>query len=193
VGDPEKTLDEIRGQGPVQVWAEGDARPDGEHASRRDLAQGPRLAIWTAPPSPKVLQSSIERVQPEEVIVFAVDPGSDESAVFRQTLAGMVKHALRKLDGQVELERAAAHVSQTKMAVQAGLDWLAASGVIVVLEREEAVWRIAPGDGTTDAEEEMLALVQLDALLAETAAYRDYFLKAPQPALVKLLIQLRGE
>jgi hypothetical protein len=145
------------------------------------------------PPSLQVLESAIVKVQPEKVIVFAADPGFDDRVVLLRLLAGMVKHAVRVLEGEAVLERAAARMSQTCTVVRAGLDYLAADGILTVFEKEDGVWRIAPGDGQLDAEERILARLRLDALLAETAAYRDYFRNAPESALARLVSQARRD
>jgi single-stranded-DNA-specific exonuclease len=187
-----RVLDEIRGRGPVQVWAEGDGQPSGEHAVRNQLRPGPRLAIWTLPPSLQVLQSALVQVQPEEVSVFAIDPGFGESSTLLQALASMVKHSLRVMGGEVELYRAAVRLSQTCAVVQAGLDRLAAGGVVTILEKGDRVWRTAVGDGRWDAAERSFAQDMLDAQLVETAAFRDYLWNAPESALVALLSQLQN-
>jgi hypothetical protein len=51
------------------------------------------------------------------------------------------------------------------------------------------VWRLTAGDGQPDTDGQLLARTRLDALLAETAAYRDYFRSAPATALVELVSQ----
>ena len=186
VGDPEEVLRETRAQGPVQVWAEGGEQASSKSAARHQLGPGSRLAIWTSPPSLQVLESVLGRVQPEEIIVFAVDPGMDECQVFLVRLAALAKYALRAKAGEMDLELAATALAQTQAVVKAGLDWLATSGKLT-LEVEDAVWRLTAGDGQPDTDAQQLARARLDALLAETAAYRDYYRNAPATALVKLV------
>ena len=186
-GRPEEILAEVRTQGPVEVWAEGAARPGGKCAARHQLASGSRLVIWTSPPSLHVLQLALDRVRPKEVVVFAIDPGLDERHAFLARLVGLVKYALRAKAGEVDLQQMAAALAQTGSAVEAGLDWLDANGTVTVLDRGEAVWRLEPGDGLPDGDEQPLARARLEALLVEVAAYRDYFRNTPVEALANFL------
>jgi hypothetical protein len=146
-----------------------------------------RLAIWTVPPNQKVLQAALERSKPEEILVFAQESGLEESGVLLTQLAGMAKYSLRAMEGEMNLDRAAAALGQTRAVVEAGLDLLAAGGSLAIIECDTASWRLAHGDSLPQMDAQHLARVRLDALLAETAAYRDYFRNAPVTALVKLL------
>ena len=187
VSNPEAVLRGLvdqAGEAGTQVWAEGDTPPGLEVRSRRQLAPGPVLILWTLPPGPRELQAALARVRPEEVILFAHDPGLDQPATFLKRLAGLVKFALQAREGQVDLESAALVTSQRAIAVQAGLEWLAAQGQVSVVERGDDVWRLAAGTGPPDPQAAAEARAHLDALLAETAAYRSYVQSAPASALI---------
>jgi single-stranded-DNA-specific exonuclease len=190
---PGVLLDEIRLQGPVQIWAEGDRWAEVETVRRHELVQGSRLVIWNSPPSPGVLQAALGQVRPVEIIVFAVDQSLDERQSVQRRLAGVAKHALRTKSGEVDLERAAAALAQTCAVVKAGLDWLDATGTVMVREKGSKAWWLAQGDGQDKPYDKLLAGARLDALLAETAAYRDYLRNAPESALVRLLSQGMSE
>lgn len=134
---------------------------------------------------------ALDLVQPEEVLIFALDPGLDERHTFLEGLAARVNYALRTRAGEVDLDRMAAALAQTGSVVRAGLDWLAARGKVEIVEKGDAIWRLALANGQTEGNGQPLALARLDALLAETAAYRDYLRRAPESALVKLLSEGR--
>ncbi len=191
VSNPEGMLAEAQAQGLLQVWAEGGARPGGESAARHQLVPGPRLAIWTLPPSSQVLQLVLDRAHPQEIILFAIDPVCGESKDLLKRLAGMFKYALGAKAGEMDLGLAAAGLAQTQSVVEAGLEYLAARGKVVVLEKRDTVWLLAEGDEHLGDDSMSLARARLDALLDETAAYRDYLRHAPEPALVKLLSEGR--
>jgi single-stranded-DNA-specific exonuclease len=190
--DPAQVLGETVAQGEVQVWAEGRTRPKDDSVGRDELVPRRRLAIWSSPPSLQVLQSALDQAQPEEIFVFAQKPGSDERGVLLHDLAGMVKYSLRARAGVTDLARAAAALAQTRAAVKAGLELLAASGLVDVVERGNSTWRMVQGKGLPNLDRQRLAVARLDAQLAETEAYRDYFQNAPKTALEKLLVQARG-
>jgi hypothetical protein len=102
-----------------------------------------------------------------------------------QSLAGMVKYALRAKEGQVELEAAAARLAHRTSTVVAGLEYLAAQGTVRIVERGDERWQVAGGTGLRDGQAADLARATLGALLAETAAYRSYARDVPASALVQ--------
>lgn len=187
---PALLLQGLAEAGDVQVWAEGH-RPEGiEVRTRQQLEPGPRLALWTLPPGPRELRAALEQVQPDEVIFFAGDAGLDEAGAFLERLAGMVRFALQTRRGEMDLAAAAAGLGHRTPTVEAGLEWLATGGQMQVVERGDARWRLARGRGKADGgrgkadgEEEERVWQRLQALLAETAAYRDYLRHAPPESL----------
>lgn len=182
---PALLLQGLAESGDVQVWAEGH-RPEGiEARTRQQLEPAPRLALWTLPPGPRVWRAAMERVQPEQVILFGHDAGLDEAGPFLERLAGMVRFALRTHEGRLDLAAAAAALGHRPLTVEAGLDWLAAGGQVRVVEKGETHWRLARGGGGGHPQEAEQAHQRLEALLAETAAYRDYLRHAPPEALAQ--------
>jgi hypothetical protein len=168
-------------EGDVQVWAEGDSIAGVETSTRLQLVPGPRLAIWTVPPGPDVLAAALSRVQPAEIILFAQDPGLDKIEDLLPRLAGLVKFALRARGGKVDLNAAAARLAHRVSTLGAALELLAAQGTIDIVSREENAWQLArraeqPTHRSADA-----ARARLNALLAETAAYRTYLRNTPFP------------
>jgi single-stranded-DNA-specific exonuclease len=173
-------------EGDVQVWVEGlAASADVEARTRIELEPCPRLAVWTAPPGPREWQAALDHVQPDEVILFGRDPGLDERGAFLHDLSGLVSYALRRLQGEVDLERAAARLGHRAGTVAAGLEYLAASGKVSIHERGERLWRIGTGSQKPDPQQAMLTGPRLDSYLAETAAYRRGFRETPVDAMAR--------
>jgi single-stranded-DNA-specific exonuclease len=188
IDNPEAMLKTLIAEGDLQVWAEVDLPAGVEAHTRRQLIPGRRLAVWTLPPGPRELRAALDRVGAEELILFGRDPGMDEAGAFLQRLAGLVKFVLKVRQGELDLEAAAAATAQQVSTVQAGLDWLVAQGQAVVVEREDNRCRLAWGAGVPnqqDAQRAEVARARLDALLAETGAYRGYALRAPVEAVVR--------
>jgi single-stranded-DNA-specific exonuclease len=183
VSNAEAVLQGLLADGDIEVWAEGVAPADVSVHTRLQLASAQRLVVWTLPPGPREMATALSRVAPEEVVWFAHDPGLDDTPALLSRLAGLVKHALQAREGQIDLEAAAAALAHRAATVQAGLDWLAARGQITILHRDNDHWRLAAGAGQSDPPAVQTARVRLDALLAETAAYRNYLRTAPLTAL----------
>jgi len=198
--NPGALLDDLQARADVVVWREGVDLTD--HAtpalapersagasvrntqSRASLAPSPRLAIWTAPPGPVELRAALERVKPQTVYLFGVDPGYGSPSAFLGRLAGLVKHALSTRDGGARISELAAATAAREATVRAGLTWLAARGSIGLAFGDGDEARLAPGDGTVRPDLAQ-ATSNLEALLAETAAYRAYFAAADKDRLLR--------
>ncbi len=167
--------------GDVQVWAEGLATvPAGvEVRTRLELQPCPRLAVWTAPPGQREWQQVLDRIQPEEIDLVARVPDRDDRGTFLRDLRGLVKFALGKLEGKVDLERAAARLGHRTGTIAAGLEHMAAIGTLTIVERENEYWRIEALAGQPDPLQVTLTTARLDEYLDETAAYRESFRKTP--------------
>ena len=111
------------------------------------LTPSPRLAIWTAPPGPVELRAALERVKPQTVYLFGVDPGYGSPSAFLGRLAGLVKHALSARAGGARISELAAATAAREATVRAGLAWLAARGSIGLAFGDGDEVRLAPGDG----------------------------------------------
>ena len=175
--DPLAVLHRVQSEVELTVWCEAEAKRQLGGLDRGELAPAANLAIWSPPPGRAELSQVLKRVTPQVVYLFAVDPGMDQPEAFLRRLAGLVKHAVEKEQGCASLNRLAAATAQRTLTVQAGLDWLQASGYIRLLRQEEDLVWLARGDGIKSAS---LAKFRetLRQLLEESAAYRRYFVKA---------------
>jgi single-stranded-DNA-specific exonuclease len=181
---PHLLLQGLAASADVQVWAEGIKPEEVEARTLPELEPGQRLVLWTLPPGPKQYKMALARVKPQEVVVFGQDAGLDEVVPFLERLAGLVAFALNRRDGWLDLAAAAARLGHRLGTVQAGLAWLEAGGQVRILQKEADAWRLARGTGPADSPAEGDARLRLEALLAETAAYRDYLRTAPADALL---------
>ena len=182
--EPHSLLSGLVAGADVQVWAEGATLDEIGTRTRSELAPAPRLVLWTLPPGPSQYRAAIRRVEPQELIVFGQDAGLDEATPFLERLAGLVAFALNRREGWLDLAAAAARLGHRPRTVEAGLAWLEAGGQVRIVEREDGAWRLARGTGQHEAQAVDNARLQLDALLAETGAYREYLRTAPVEALL---------
>jgi single-stranded-DNA-specific exonuclease len=175
---------------------------------RHLLTPAPHLVIWTAPPGPAELAAALAAVRPEIVTLFGRDPGLDAPAVFLRHLSGLVKHALNRNGGRARLAELAAALAAREATVRQGLAWLAGRGHIRLAlrpfdpapqPRDPAQRPFDPAQGTEGSDDEVIvepgdgvarpelagAAARLEALLAETAAYRAYFATADKDRLIR--------
>jgi len=180
---PRKMLKQLRAQEEdIQVWSEADARAEVAGQYRHELGPSRALVLWTTPPGPAELQAVFEKVSPETVYLFGIDPGLDDPERFLKRLAGLTKRALNSHQGRVNVSILAAATAQREATVRAGLAWLGARGHLVVLGEDGDEVHLAAGDQMVSADLPQI-VARLKALLEETAAYRAYFARAEKETL----------
>jgi single-stranded-DNA-specific exonuclease len=188
--DPLAALHRLQSEVELLIWCEAEAKRELEGMDRGELAPAHHLALWTTPPGRAELSQALQRVTPRVMYLFAVDPGMDRPEAFLKRLAGLVKHAVEKEQGCASLNRLAAATAQRIAAVQAGLEWLQASGYIRLLRQEGDLAWLARGDGIKTASTAQARGVLMH-LLEESAAYRRYFMQAEAHLVVEAAQQVQ--
>ncbi len=183
--NPTELLERLRQQGEMQVWREAGAKADVPGRDRHELESSEALAVWTTPPGPGELRRALDVVSPETVYLFGVDPGLDDLKPFLERLLGLIKRALRTDAGKVRISALAAATAQRRATVRAGLSYLVAQGNLAVQAASEDGDEVllAAGDRTPSVDRPQIR-ARLKALLDETAAYRAYFARADENALI---------
>ena len=183
VSDPAYLLREIIQEEPgIQVWREVLKTPDGQ--TRQELRPAGSLVVWTVPPGAAEWRAVLEYVQPTTLYLFALDADVDSFERFITRLSGLVKHVLKAKDGVIDRGEMAAAMGHRAVTVQAGLDWLAAKGVLQPVVQAGERLQLRAG-GSVDENALRLAEAQLTGLLAETRAYRAYWREAAGYNLVR--------
>jgi len=192
VPDPRRRLERLRlpggalAQEDVRVWAEAGARAQVAGQDRYELGPSRGLVIWTTPPGPRELQAVLEKVSPEQVIIFGIDPGLDSPGRFLKRLTGLAKRALDSQEGWAGISTLAAATAQRESTVRAGLAWLVARGHVAVPSEDGGAVRLAAGSQMASGDLHR-AVARLRELLEETAAYRAYFAQVDKERLISAL------
>ena len=152
----------------VQVWGEAVAQPGVK--PRAELTPGKILVVWSAPPGRAEVVDVLARVKPEQVYVFAKDPGVDTYGAFTRRLGGVVKYALAEYDGCSSIEQLAGAMAHSERTVACGLEVLPAMGVRAIREADGSIRfeRCAVVEVAAEAE-------KLGVLLDEARAFRQAF------------------
>jgi single-stranded-DNA-specific exonuclease len=182
--NPRKVLERLRAQEDVQVWSEAEARAEVTGQDRYELKPSEVLVVWTTPPGHAELRTVLEKVSPETVYLFGIDPGLDHPEAFLKRLAGLARYALNSNQGRVSVSTLAAATAQREATVRQGIAWLAARGHLVVLGEDGDEIQLAEGNHIVDPKGVQKPLGSLKALLAETAAYRAHFARADKESLI---------
>lgn len=183
--EPLTKLKEILEQEKLIVWAEAKPKQLVESFDRRSIYPADGLAIWSIPPGPAELQMVLDRVNPLKVYLFAMNPGMDEPQEFLQRLAGLLKNILNSHHGETSLTVLAAATAQRIQSIQAGLEWLDERGHIKLAALHGDEVKIDAGLGRKKPASHDIS-TRLNSLLAESAAYRRYYLSANPERLVSM-------
>ncbi len=140
---------------------------------RYDLPQADILVIWSAPCGWRELVYAIERVKPTTIYLCAAEAADDRVEPFLKRLTGLLKHDITQRGGRVHLPRLAAALNQRLITARKGIEWLEAAGQISVLDWSEEHLTVEMGGQPSDEADELAS--ELKVLLAETAAWRQYY------------------
>ncbi len=153
--------------------------------------------VWTTPPGWAELQEVLTCTRPNRLVVFAVDPETDQPQAFLHRLAGLVKYVLSKQDGWATLSGLAAATAQKKWTVRLGLEWLAAMGHITIISTDEEITqadvveeevdriRIVSG-GVHDASQAAALLDQIQNLIGRDTCLPGLFITERYQYIVSL-------
>lgn len=154
------------------VWAEGADKSKGR--SRFALTRADKFAIYTTPPSPAELRKALEIVKPKIVHVFAVPPAEEKPDDFLKRLAGLCKFALNNKEGKTTLHELSPAMAAREIAVELGLQWLAAGGQLSVsIEDDNVLLSKETQEKNPYLQAELFTALR--GVLNETSAYRKYF------------------
>jgi single-stranded-DNA-specific exonuclease len=182
--NPRKILERLRAQEDVQIWSEAETKAEVAGQDRYELQPSKVLIVWTTPPGPAELRTVLEKVAPETVYLFGIDPGLDPPEAFLRHLAGLTRYALNSRQGRANVSTLAAATAQREATMRQGIAWLAARGHLEVLSEDGDVIQLAEGDQVVDPKGVQKPLESLKALLEETAAYRAHFARADKETLI---------
>jgi single-stranded-DNA-specific exonuclease len=167
---------------PTLTWAEGAVK---KGKSRYELHQADEFAIWTTPPSPTELREALEIVKPRIIYLYAVNPVEENAEEFLSHLAGLTKFAIRQRSGKLKISELAAITAQREATIKLGIEWLAASGHIVI-ESNEDEYRLVSGDSMANPYSQSELFIAVKGYLEETSAFRSHFMRADPESIFNL-------
>jgi len=184
VKDPLPLLQNFHNQPSTLVWAEAEAKKEHGGKDRNELEQADNLVIWTIPPSPEELQVALETVKPRILTLVGAHSFLEITDAFIARLTGLLKYTITHHSGKVTYSELAAATAQRRITVEQGLNWLVSRGTIALMYQEDDRLWVAPCKTINDLGGAARLWVEVQALLAETAAYRVHFKHADKDMLL---------
>ncbi len=167
------------------LFAEGEHKREVGGSDRTQLSPAETLILYTPPPDPQTLRLILERVRPRTLYLVAQPLPSPTPQAFLTHLAGLVKYAIGKMNGQTTLSALAAASAQSEITVRFGLEWLAAGGHIGVEVEGDDVRLRADSPSPPNRYLQSELFTALKGLLQESAAYRTYLRRVDADALMQ--------
>ena len=165
------------------VWAELNLPQDFTGHTRLDLRKAKTLVIWQVPPSSQTLQSILEAVQPAKIALFGYSESIPDSQSFIKHLAGLLKHAINKKQGQFTPLTLAVACGLSLEMVQLGLRWLGEKGIFQFEKQSDLLINVKPGSGVQGS-----AFAQVNqgfqVLWQEHLAYQQFYLESKKDQLL---------
>jgi single-stranded-DNA-specific exonuclease len=180
--EPEAQLASLPGG--TLIWAEADEKERVHGVDRFMLTPAPALAIWTIPPSPEELREALSIVHPQTVYLFATHPNPASIENFLERLMGLIKYVFNHHDGKVTYSELAAATAQTLITIRSGINYLVMRGLISIVRQENDLLWLGPGTTINDPGGAARLKIEIQNLLAETAAYHAYFLRTDKDNLL---------
>jgi single-stranded-DNA-specific exonuclease len=164
------------------TWAEGTEK---KGKSRYELHQADEFAIWTTPPSLTELREALEIVKPRIIYLYAINPAEEKAEEFLSHLAGLVKFAIHQRSGKLKIPELAAITAQREATIKLGLEWLAASGHIII-ESENEEYHLVSGNRLVNPYLQSELFIAVKGYLEETSAFRSHFTRADPESIFNL-------
>lgn len=183
--EPLSRLNQIQGEEQLIVWGEFNPQSGIKCLDRFSLYPSEVLAIWTVPPGSNEIQSVLQKVKPGKVYLFGINPGMDEPEAFLKRLLGLLKYRIKSSHGITTLSSLAAATAQRISTIKAGLEWLEAHAHIYILSIDGDDIQVEAGIKINKKNTQTSAVL-LNKSLAESAAFRRYYLKADKDRLLHI-------
>jgi len=182
--DPIARMNRIRATEEVVIWGEACSSPGIACLDRLAINSVENLAIWTIPPGPEEIYALLSKGKPGKVYLFGINPGMDEPEAFLKRLLGLLKYRIKFAQGITSLSSLAAATAQKVSAVKAGIDWLDSRGHIQLISIQDDEIQVETGVGKPEKDVRRSDLA-LNNALAESAAFRRYYLRADKTRLIE--------
>jgi len=182
--DKSKLLSSLQGHPSTLTWAEAESRKESRGKDRTELAPADNLIIWSIPPSSEELRKVLEIIRPKRIYIIAAQPAPEEIKRFLARLSGLLKFKINHRDGITSYQELAAATGQRVSTIELGLNWLVSCGKITLIHQEDDQLWVSPGNAINDPGGAARLRMEINELLAETIAYRTFFISADKDALI---------
>lgn len=181
---PLTLLQKFQNQASTLIWAEAEAKKETGGKNRNEMERADNLVIWTIPPSSEELQVALDTIKPIVVTLVCAHPSLEGADAFITHLTGLLKYVISHHSGKVTYAELVAETAQRRITVEQGLNWLESSGKISLAHLNFDQLMVSPGKNISNPESATKIWLEIQVLLAETAAFRAHFKHADKNTLL---------
>ena len=181
-------LSEISEKDGISFWAENFRTSESNTNDRYHLKENQTVYTKIISRAIQTIRLVMQTVNPKNVYLLGFETAFNEKMEFIKQIAGFIKYVINKKDGLVSIQNLAAASGQTEKVVQKSLAWLKLHGDIQIRELGEGEIAISAG-GEKDVEEFTKIDKSLIQFLAETAAFRRYYMRTDPHMLINKIMQ----
>ncbi|MFW5713490.1 MAG: single-stranded-DNA-specific exonuclease RecJ [Brevefilum sp.] len=186
---PEKELHRLLAeQSNLQVWAEGPLPKGFPGKGRHELTPCAGLIIWSCPPSSKVLETVLRKTNPNQVILFGVEPALKTPKALMERLGGLAKHTVNQKGGLTMISQLASACAIDADLVRVGLKLWEVMGNLNFEIDGDQVRIEQTSEKSNQGSVEIYQEILLN-LMNEMNAYRQYFNRATPETLFSSKLQ----
>jgi single-stranded-DNA-specific exonuclease len=179
IPSPSQKLVELSHETTLQVWSEGTTFCPLPTVNRLHLVPDQALAIWSVPPSPKVLAEVIKSIKPTRLYWFAVLSSENDLGLLLQQTAKSVKQKIAPgKDGIIQLNELAANHSSTIAEMNLIIEWLHAKGELTVKNNSRDIVVVNEQKGNPNLRSATVLQNELIQIHKEITAYRQFYQRA---------------
>ncbi len=161
------------------VFREPPPMDNPDFSGRCGLHRVKTLILDSIPPSSQILQNVIHETAPEKIILVFSQTGNITTGIFLRHLAGLVQYAVSHREGLASLTDLAQAMNSTENVVKTGLEWLSASGKIMIPSHDYDLYRLEIASHPVNEIEKKALEMRLRFQLDEVAAFKKHLSSLP--------------
>lgn len=183
--DPLSHLPDINLHPDTRFWWEVDCPSEIPGEDRLRIQPCHTLVIGSIPPDRSSLTAVLLASQPQRVVLFGHIPPTSTLRNVLTRLGGLIRFIQLNRNNKTMLDELSAACAASNAAVRFGLEWWQAKGSIKVAWLEDGLVEVKPADRPNPAD---LSVIEskLEQVLAEIAAFRMHYLRAPVNSLLRI-------
>lgn len=158
----------------------------GEVINRYQKGRGRTLVLLSCPPSLAVFKELIYTIRPACLVLAYNKRDVENGSAFLKKLTGLIKYAVNNKGGQLDIYQAAVRTGEMEESIVAGIQYLAARGLIIFNSFTPRSYIIRLNDGSQKGNYRVQEK-KMRALLRESFFFKQYLLEVNSDRILEMI------